>query len=148
MTRKAEFLCKQSIFGRHVSFFLPPHGEPDFLWADMEQLVRAVSPNSPPGEMLYRLQAINSQIRKTATVAHDGRIVTIAPTPVAQGFCAFVDLNNRHVDLNGDAWLSGPAVVAFSYALAAAHAQHCPLSREQLVEAVLNQGGPFFRGVK
>lgn len=148
MTHKARFLCNQSIFGRTVSFFLPPHGEPDFLWADMEELVRAVSPDSPPGEMLYRLQAINEPMRKTTTAAHDGRIVTIAPTPVAQGFCIFVDVMNGHADLDRSTHLSGPANTAFTYALATAHGRYCPLSREALAAAVVNQGGPYCRGAK
>jgi len=141
MTRKAKFLCKQSIFGRHVSFFLPPHGEPDFLWADMDELVHAVSPDSPAGEMLYRLQAVNGDSQKTATVSHDGRIATIAPTPVTQGYCIFVDVMNGHADLNSPNHLQGPANTAFTYALAMAHNQYCPLSGEALAAAVFNQGG-------
>lgn len=148
MSITALFLCRQPVFGVEVSFFLPPHGEPDFLWADMDQLVRAVSADGPSSDMLYHLQAVNDPQRKTTTIAHENRIVTIAPTPVTQGFCVFVDVVNGHVDLSGDSWLSGPASMAFAKALADAHSAYCPLSLEALTAATFNQGGPFCRGVR
>ncbi len=146
MSFSASFLCTRPVFETGVSFFLPPHGEPDFLWADMDQLVRAVSTNGPSSDMLHHLQAVNDPRRKTTTIAHEGRIVTIAPTPVTQGFCVFVDIVNGHADLTGDLWLSGPASMAFAKALADAHADHFPLSLETLTAATFNQGGPFCRG--
>lgn len=143
---KAHFAFKAHIYGGDVSFFTPPHQEPDYLWVDIYELADAVASRTQRQEVASRVLQFIQAFRVVVTVAHEGRIATIAPVPFAHGLCIFMDVLNGHSELNRDDALRGPAATSFAYALAEAHAKGSPLDGDALTAAHLNQGGPYMRG--
>lgn len=145
---KARFLGTVDIKDKQVSFFSPPHEEPDFLWVDLEELGKVFLPADAAIRMVKHSHKFGMVNRPTATAVHGDRIVTIVPHPMAQGFCAFIDHENGHVELNEDEWNAGPANLAYIRALADAHKKFMPLGFDGLAAAYRNQGGPNLRGAE
>jgi len=145
---KAHFLGKVDIKGKPVSFFSPPHDEPDFLWVDLEELAKAFLPDDAAIRMVKHSHNFGMVNRPTEAAVCGDKIVTIVPHPMAQGFCAFIDHENGHIELNEEEWSLGPANLAYVRAFADAHKKYMPLGFNGLFAAYSNQGGPYMRGAK
>ncbi|MGJ7039665.1 hypothetical protein J2Y63_002923 [Shinella sp. BE166] len=143
---KARFLGRAQVKDNEVSFFSPPHEEPDFLWVDLEELAKAFLSEDAAIRMVKHTHNFGMVNRPTTTAVRGDKIVTIVPHPMAQGFCAFIDHENGHVELDQDEWNVGPANLAYTRALAAAHEKFLPLGLEGLAATYRNQGGPQMRG--
>lgn len=143
---KARFLGTVDIKGKPVSFFSPPHEEPDFLWIDLEELAKVFLPDDAAIRMVKHSHNFGMANRPTEAAVRGDKIVTIVPHPMAQGFCAFIDHENGHVVLNEEEWNLGPANLAYVRAFADAHSKYMPLEFDGLFAAYRNQGGPHLRG--
>lgn len=143
---KARFLGTVQVKDNEVSFFSPPHDEPDFLWVDLEELAKVFLPEDAAIRMVKHTHNFGMVNRPTTTAVRGDKIVTIVPHPMAQGFCAFIDRENGHVELNEDEWNLGPANLAYTKALADAHMEFMPLGIDGLLAAYRNQGGPYLEG--
>lgn len=146
MKTKARFLGTKPINGMEVSFFSPPHDEPDFLWVDLLQLAAVYMPQEAAERMVRHSHKFDMVSRPVEAAAHDGRIVNIVSRPMATGFCSFVDYSQGHILQNEDDWNLGPAALAFAVASADAQMEFAPLGFEGIARAFTNQGGPGLRG--
>ncbi|KQV39173.1 MULTISPECIES: hypothetical protein [unclassified Rhizobium] len=145
---KARFVGVVEIKGKPVSFFSPPHEEADFLWVDLEQLAQVFVPEDAAKRLVKHSHNFGVASRPTEAAVRDGKIVTIVPHPMAQGFCAFIDQQEGHIELQEDEWSLGPANLEYVKAFADAHSKFMPLSFEALAAAYRNQGGPHIRGAE
>jgi hypothetical protein len=145
--RPAKFLAKASINGKGVSFFTPPHDEPDFVWVDIEELALAFMPEADAKRMVAAAQTFVPGHRAVATVANGPRIATIASHVMAQGFCGMIDHLNGHTNVREEG-LNGPAFTDYCLASADVEADHGTLSFEDIGKAFRNSGGPFMRGFR
>jgi hypothetical protein len=147
----AKFVGSRVINGATVSFFTPPHDEPDLLWVDFVQLARAFLPEEDAVRFLRHSRNFGLDGATPAATARRGdEIVTIVSHPVAQGFCGYVDLRNG-VKVSDDDWGGGPAGVAYAVAMGTAQNEFAPMSFEQMGAAFHNAGGPSLgrlRGVE
>lgn len=143
---KARLLGALEIKGKPVSFFSPPHTDPDFLWVDIEELARVFLPDDGAKRMVQHTHGFNVAGRKCEMAVSGDRLVTIVPHPMAQGFCAFIDKEAGHIELTEDEWNLGPANLAYTRAFADAHTQFMPMGFAELFAAYRNQGGPFLEG--
>lgn len=144
----ARFLGSKPVNGHEVGFYSPPHGEPDFVWADLQQLASAFLPGEAAARMVQHTHKFDLVKRPVETVAHDGRIVTIVPGVMAHGFCNFIDAQNGHVQLTKEDWNNGPAAMAYIVASADAQIDFLPLGWDGIARAFNNQGGPYMRGMR
>ena len=137
MTRK---LGEAEINGKAVSFFAPPHSEPDLPWVDVLQLAKAFLPTAAAKRMVKHSQDFTPGQRAVVTVRDGARITTIMCHSMAQGLTGAIDQWNSHT---GE---EGPAFQAYCLAAGVLAADRWPLSFEELFAAVKNTGGPFMRG--
>lgn len=141
-----KLLTRAEVNGRKVSFFSPPHSEPDFPWVDVEELARAFLPRAAAKRMVSHTHNFDRQNRPVTTARNGDKIVTIMPHAFAQGLCGAIDQWNGHVEKEeGD---TGPAHDAYCTAAGHVAADHWPLEIEQLIQAFHNPGGPFLREAK
>lgn len=150
MATKAKFVGMKEINGKSVSFFTPPHDEPDFLWVDVAELAKAFLPRSAARKLLRHSWSFARDMgdRPAQSAINGSAIVTIIPHSMAQGLCGAID------EINGEArgddeWGGGPAET--KYSVAAGHALHdfMPgMGFEGLFKAYHNVGGPFLRSVR
>lgn len=132
-----------TIRGKQVSFFAPPHSEPDFLWVDVEELAKAFLPRAVARRMVKHAQQFSPGHRAVVAVKNGDRIATIMCHAMAQGFCGFIDYQN------GDGRdMEGPAYAEYCVAAAKIEADHGALSFDGIFKAFHNNGGPFMRGFK
>ncbi|AYD02225.1 hypothetical protein [Neorhizobium sp. NCHU2750] len=144
---KSKFLATAEINGKPVSFFTPPHDEPDFLWVDIEELAGAFLPEADAKRMVQHAQNLFPGQRSVATATNGDRIATIACHSMAQGFCGFIDHLNGH-NVEEDGAMHGPAHIAYCFASADMEIEHRPKSFEEIFAAFKNNGGPFMRGLR
>lgn len=144
MTTPATFVAKAIINGKEVSFFTPPHNEQDFLWVDIEELVKAFMPRSEAKRIVKLSQAPFKGKRMVATARNGDRIATIGCHAVAQGVCGLIDHINGH-DNSPDDGMDGPAYMEYCIASANVGNEHKPKSFEEIFTAFHNNGGPFTR---
>lgn len=140
----ARLLIKASVNGREVSFFTPPHDEPDFLWVDIEELAGAFLDPEGAKRMVQHTQNFDRDRRPMTTAQNGNRIATIVPHAFAQGLCGAIDQWNGFVrdDEEDDA---GPAHQEYCLVAGTVAAEHWPLSFEEIFHAFKNPGGPFLR---
>lgn len=139
--KSAQFIASVEINGKSVSFFTPPHSEPDFLWVDVLELINAFVPLDDAVALtnavrLYRLDGSSP----FATAINGDRITTIACHSIAQGLCDAIDKSNKQKRKHG-----GPAFNAYSSAAAHTAIEHSNLGFAGMFEAFGNVGGPFMR---
>lgn len=146
MLKPAKFLAKATINGKEVSFFTPPHDEPDFLWVDIEELARAFMQEADAMRMVKHSQNLFKGSRTVTTAPNGDRIATIGSHAMAQGLCGFIDLLNGHENAR-DEGFNGPAHTKYCFATAAVSNEHAPMSFEEIFAAFKNPGGPYMRGL-
>ncbi|WP_314712913.1 hypothetical protein [Sphingobium yanoikuyae] len=140
----AEILARAEINGKLVTFFSPPHAEPDFPWVDVEELARAFLDDGAAKRMVQHAQNFDRDNRPVTTAQNGDRIATIIPHAFAQGLCGAIDQWDGFIpDEEED---NGPAHWAYCGVAGRVCADHWPLSFEQIFQAFNNQGGPFLRG--
>ncbi|WP_454917448.1 hypothetical protein [Xanthobacter sediminis] len=134
-----------TIRGKQVSFFTPPHNEPDFLWVDMEELARAFVPRRDVKLMVEIARKFaGGNARAYATARNEDRIATIVCHVMAQGFCGLVDRLAGYGEEE-----HGPAHTDYCFASADIEIKHGPKRGfEDIFAAFHNVGGPFMRGLK
>lgn len=143
--RKAQLVGTVDISGKPVSFFTPPHDEPDFFWVDVEELAKAFLPRDAARRMVKHAQQFGKDCRPATTAANGGRIATIICHSMAQGLCGAIDHWNGHGTMDGE----GPAYRAYCFAAAQIESDKGALnSFEDIIAAHRNLGGPFMRSVK
>lgn len=144
---KSNFVGTAEINGKNVSFFTPPHDEPDFIWVDVEELAKAFLPRSAARRMVKHAQNFDRKNRAAETAAHNDRIVTIISHPMAQGLCSAIDAINGN-EVNREEGMDGPAFREYCFAAAKVGQKQETLSFDWIVAAYKNQGGPNLRGFK
>ncbi|WP_454914959.1 hypothetical protein [Xanthobacter sediminis] len=138
-------IAEATIRGKQVSFFTPPHNEPDFLWVDMEELARAFVPEKDVARMVSFARQFDPDGRAYSTARNGDRIATIVCHAMAQGFCGFID----HLADGGGDDMQGPAYTDYCLASADVENEHGSLNTiDGIVAAFHNNGGPFMRGMK
>lgn len=142
---QAHFLATAEINGKSVSFFTPPHDEPDFLWVNVEELAKAFLPRAEARKMLRLSQKFETENR---LARHDGKVVTIACHAMAQGMCGAIDQILHGYVKKDDEWGGGPSETAYSIAAGRMMAEHRPIPIRDLGTAFHNQGGPFMRDLR
>lgn len=146
MERPAKLLTTAKINGKDVSFFSPPHDEPDFIWVDLEELVLAFLPAADAKRLVKHAQNFFPGHRSVATARNGDRIATIACHAMAQGVCSFIDVLNGHEKATDDG-MNGPAFREYCIASADVENSHGSLSIQDIGKAFRNNGGPFMRGI-
>jgi hypothetical protein len=126
-----------TINGHQVSFFKPPHSEPDFPWVDVEELASAFLPADEAKRLVEHAQGFDRDARPVATARNGDRIATIMPHVLAQGLCAAID------QFDGHAEEEGPAFAACCRAAGRFAAEHWPMSFDDIITAFHHPGGPF-----
>jgi len=133
-----------TIRGKQVSFFTPPHDEPDFLWVDMEELAKAFVPRRDVKRMVEHARGFSSDARAYSTARNGDRIAIIVCHAMAQGFCGFIDQMNGH-----GRKMQGPAYNDYCFASAHMEIEHAPKRTfDDIMAAFHNNGGPFMRNAK
>lgn len=140
----ADLLTTAEINGKIVSFFRPPHPEPDFPWVDVEELAAAFLDADAAKRMTQHAHHFDRQHRPVATARNGDRIATIVPHALAQGLCGAIDDWSGFVPADEDD--TGPVFDAYCRVAGLVAADHWPLSIEQMIHAVRNPGGPFLKG--
>ncbi len=146
-TVQAKFLGTSDINGKPVSFFSPPHSEPDFLWVDVEQLAGAFLPSDAARRMLSMSHDFDRESRPVTTARAGDRIATIMCHAMAQGMCGAID-EALHNYVKGDEWGGGPSETAYCIAAGRMMAEHHTLPFDLIGKAFHNQGGPFLRNLR
>lgn len=147
MRVKAKFLATANINGSPVSFFTPPHDEPDFIWVDIYELACAFLPEDAASRMVNHAQNFDRENRAAETAAHDGKIRTIVSYPMARGMCGCIDQMNGNGKDDED-WGGGPCENDYIFASCDVQNDHHPLSFEETLSAFHNQGGPGLSSVR
>lgn len=137
-------VAEATIRGKQVSFFTPPHNEPDFLWVDMEELARAFVLEEDVSRMVDHARKLNPDDRVYATARNGDRIATIVCHAMAQGFCGFIDHLNGYSGND----MQGPAHTDYCFAAAEVEGDYGAHSFEGIVAAFNNNGGPFMRDLR
>lgn len=145
---QARFLATAVINGKDVSFFSPPHDEPDFLWVDVDQLAKAFLPRAAARKMLKLVHNFDRDNRPVTTARCGDRIATIMCHAMAQAMCGAIDQTVHAYVKQDDEWGGGPSETAYSIAAGRMMAEHSPLSITDLGAAFHNQGGPFMRSLR
>lgn len=140
----SKFLARTEINGSAVSFFSPPHAEPDFPWVDVEELAAAFLDAAPAKRMVEHAHNFDREHRPVTTARNGDRIATIIPHAFAQGLCGAIDQWSGFVASDDDD--GGPAFSAYCLAAGKVAVEHWPLDFEQIIHAFRNQGGHFLRG--
>lgn len=139
----SRFLARAEINGRPVSFFSPPHTEPDFPWVDVEELAAAFLEAEAAKRMVQHAHDFDRQNRPVTTARNGDKIATIISHAFAQGLCGAIDQWDGFVGKNEDD--TGPAHDAYCQAAGPVAADHWPLELDQLIHAFHNPGGPFLK---
>lgn len=139
----SRLLARTDINGQQVSFYSPPHSEPDFPWVDLEDLASAFLEGDAAKRMVQHAHNFDRDNRPMTTVRSGDRIATIVPHALAQGLCGAIDQWNGFVGKDEDD--TGPAYDAYCRAAGHVAADHWPLDLDQMVQAVRNPGGPYLR---
>lgn len=145
---KSKFVNAVEINGKMVSFFSPPHDEPDFFWVDIYELANAFLSNDAAQTLVNHAQNFDRTNRAAETAAHNGRIVTVISHPLAHGLCGAIDGWNGHTDALEGEWGGGPAFLAYSVAAADIMRGHYGGGFSELMAAFKNQGGPSMQGMR
>jgi hypothetical protein len=136
----AQFLASADINGKPVSFFTPPHSEPDLPWVDLRELALAVLPEKE-AEVLTaafpRLYRENGQ-SPYATAVIANRSCAIISHLQAQAFAGMAD-TLKGISVEED----GPEFEAYWDAFAEIFNGHVRMSWSEYAWAVGNIGGPF-----
>lgn len=136
-------LSTATINGREVSFFRPPHDEPDFPWVDVEELARAFLPKAAAKRMVSHTQQFERDNRPVVTVRNGNRIATIMCHAMAQGLCAAIDEVKGHKDdCDGE---DGPCYTEYCSKASGIMSEHCRLNLSEMLHAFNNPGGPYMR---
>lgn len=144
MTRPAKLICSKDINGRKVSFFSPPHDEPDYVWVDFEELALAFLPAAKATRMVQLTQKSREGSKGITTALNGPRIAMIACHAVAQGFCMMIDhVSGQDGGRGGD---RGPAFTDYCLASAEVEADYGHLTIQGYAVASENIGGPFAYG--
>jgi len=138
-------LTSADVNGRDVSFFSPPHPQPDFPWVDVEDLAAAFLDAEAAKRMVQHAHAFDRDKRPVTTARNGDKIVTIIPHALAQGLCGAIDQWQGFVGKDEDD--TGPAYDAYCRAAGVVAADHWPLDFDQMIYAFRHPGGPFLEGV-
>lgn len=141
---KARKLGEATINGKAVSFFSPPHDEPDFPWVDVYELARAFVPKPKAKELVERSKRFSKGPSAVSTARNGAKVSIIMCHAMAHGLMMTIDFGNgwRKDDENG------PAFREYSTAAARMAADKMDLSFEEMAHAFQNPGGPFLRNAK
>lgn len=143
----ARILTVAEVNGKPVTFFSPPHTEPDFPWVDVEELAKAFLPRSAAKRMVQHAHQFSRREGRSCTTAKNGnKIATIFPHAMAQGLCGAIDQWNGFVAKDEDD--NGPAHDAYCRVAGRVGADHWPLSFEDIFKAFNNPGGPYLKDMK
>ncbi|MEH3109005.1 MAG: hypothetical protein PGN22_02740 [Agrobacterium cavarae] len=145
MSNPAKFVGTAIINGKDVSFFTPPHSEPDFLWVDVEELAKAFLPRAAARKMVALSQKFEQENR---LAKKDGKIRTIMCHAMAQGMLGSVDQILHGYTKLDEEWGGGPSETAYCVAAGKMMYEHSRLPFDQLFKAFHNQGGPFMREMR
>ena len=73
MKTKARYVGFKEIKNKKVSFFTPPHDEPDFLWVDLEELAKVFLPDEAAARMVKHSQHFGMGIHPVVAAVKDDR---------------------------------------------------------------------------
>lgn len=137
------FLARADVNGKSVSFFSPPHAEPDFPWVDVEELAAAFLETEAAKRMVQHAHDFDRDNRPVTTARNGDKIATIIPHAFAQGLCGAIDHWNGFAEK--DEYDTGPAHNAYCQTAGHVALDHWPLDFDQLIHAFHNHGGPFLK---
>lgn len=143
--KRAEKLGEATINGKQVSFFSPPHDEPDMPWVDHYELLRAFVSKHDAKALVQKTRRFKDGAHVSVTARNGSRLVSIIPHAIAQGLLGALD------DVNGDkaeegSWPEGgPRYSAYCLAAGVFAADNWPLSLEEIIHAFHSPGGPILR---
>ena len=143
--KRAVKLGEAAINGKQVSFFSPPHDEPDMPWVDHYELLCAFVPKKDAKALVEKTRRFKDGAFVSVTARNGSRLVSIIPHAIAQGLLGALD------DVNGDtaedgSWPEGgPRYSAYCLAAGVFGADNWPLSFEDMIHAFRNPGGPILR---
>ncbi|MGE6740266.1 hypothetical protein ACQKGC_08350 [Allorhizobium pseudoryzae] len=130
-----------------VSFFTPPHDEPDFPWVSVRDLVVALEGDEETADRFVRHTWNFNEKNDVYTTAKDGdRIVTIIPHVMAQGIAGAFDEKNGFVATEDED--AGPCHWAYCIAAGRTAVDHWPLSFQEMFAALENCGGPYMAALR
>ena len=141
----ATILARAAINGRLVTFFSPPHAEPDFPWVDVGELAAAFLDPGAAKRMVEHTHKFDRNSRPMVTVRNGDKIATIIPHAMAQGLCGAIDEVSGFIPDHDDD--NGPTHDAYCAVAGRIAADYWPLSFEDIFHAFKNPGGPFLRGM-
>lgn len=140
----SRILTRAEVNGELVTFFSPPHTQPDFPWVDVEELAAAFLGADAAKRMVPHAHNFDERHRLVATAPNGDRIATIVPHAFAQGLCGAIDRWNGFVPADRDD--RGPTHWAYCAVAGEVAVDHWPLSFEDIIKAFRNPGGPFLKG--
>ncbi|RWR28844.1 hypothetical protein D2T31_12080 [Sinirhodobacter populi] len=137
--KRAEKIGEATINGKQVSFFTPPHDEPDFPWVDHYELLRAFVGRSDAKALVSKTRRFKDGQMVSVSAKNGAKIVSIIPHGIAQALIGALDNANGHGDEDG------PAFNAYCRAAGEFCKDHWPQSLEYMLAAFKNNGGPIMR---
>lgn len=142
--KPASLITKVAINGKDVSFFTPPHSEPDFPWVDVAELASAVCHGDEAALLANAAYLYRPGGHRTSATAVDGsRICAIICHAQAQGLMGAID--QLHGFEKDDV---RPAFDAYCFAAWEIVRTHCQYGLTDLLKAYSNVGGPFLRSAE
>lgn len=129
------------INGKKVSFFTPPHDEPDLPWVSHSELLKAFLSEVDAAKAAAETRRYKDEGLVAFAAKSDRKVVNIIPHLIAQGLCEALDRWNGHV--GGD----GPAFPVYCNAAADFARAEYPMSLDYMNAAVKNNGGPILRNI-
>lgn len=146
--KRAVKLGETTINGRQVSFFSPPHDEPDMPWVDHYQLLRAFVPKRDAKALVEKTRRFKDGAHVSVTARNGSRLISIIPHAIAQGILSALDDMNGDKTKEGEWPEGGPCYSAYCLAAGVFGADNWPLSLEDMVHAFKNPGGPILRAAE
>ncbi|CAN7653255.1 hypothetical protein [Rhizobium sp. LjRoot254] len=141
LSYSTRMLATAELNGARVSFFEPPHSEPDFPWVDLRELTAAVCPPSLRAQMVRNAAKICRGVQQPVlTVTNGFDEIEIVSHLTAQAVCATIDeLETGCPDPHG---LAEEAFLAVAFDT---YSKCYPMTVEEVVAAMGNLGGSFGR---
>lgn len=144
--KRAEKLGEATINSKQVSFFTPPHDEPDFPWVDAYELARAFFPKAKAKEITERTKRFSKRASAVRTAKNGAKVSIIMCHAMAHGLMMVVDFENGFRGKDEDD--TGPAFQEYSIAAGRIAADKLDMSFEDMLHAFKNPGGPIMRAAE
>lgn len=142
--KRAEKLGEVTINGKQVSFFSPPHDEPDFPWVDVYELARAFTPKHRAKRIVEQTKRFSKGPSAVRAAKNGSSVTLIMCHAMAHGLMMALDFEAGH---RGDDE-EGPAFIEYSRKAGVFFADNFKMSIEEIVHAFNNPGGPIMRAAE